>query len=407
MAKRTLNLWLRGWSVPCGTVWLSLMLFAFPEVQPAYAGDLPSVTNFVSLDYQETAAPFHNVDVSISLQSAPFLKEPAVAPGKVVRGTLKFGGAGNALPFLWQRGAQKLFLDLNTNRDLTDDPAGVFVARPDGSSVFQTFTNVHFSLLTPSGRCALLADLSFQDYGWQPGCEVGLRSFWQGRAALPGQDWQIGFIPNVSNEADTCEGAKFLFRPWDQRNQTFSADDNSLGVFPVSQKLFTGGHAYQLQWLPATNTGFRPTFRFVEQKVALGDLKITGQFVRRLLLPGDTYLVVCDHPAGTIKVPTGNYFPPNVWLEQDGRQAFSNPARWQPGNKTVVTETAPGALAVGGPLTNSVAATRHGRNLQLDYQLIGAGGQAYQLSAVGRPPAPEFAVYQGKKQLASGSFEYG
>jgi len=72
-----------------------------------------------------------------------------------------------------------------------------------------------------------------------------------------------------------------------------------------------------------------------------------------------------------------------------------------------VDEKKPVVLAAGGPLTNSVSISRHGKDLRLNYQLLGAGGEAYQLARVDRSQPPEFAVYKGDKKIASGKFAYG
>ncbi len=67
----------------------------------------------------------------------------------------------------------------------------------------------------------------------------------------------------------------------------------------------------------------------------------------------------------------------------------------------------PVVLSVGGPLTNSVTATRHGPDLRLDYRLVGAGGKIYQLANQNRSQPPEFAIYKGGRKIASGKFEFG
>src|SRR5208283_432208 len=110
-----------------------------------------------------------------------------------------------------------------------------------------------------------------------------------------------------------------LLRPWEQQNQAFSNDSGSLETVPFSQKLFFGGQAYQLDWLAAAPNGeVKSSLRFTEQSVALGDLNITGKFIQRLVLPGETYQVVLDRPAATVKIPTGSYHQPEVRLEQGG-----------------------------------------------------------------------------------------
>ena len=72
-----------------------------------------------------------------------------------------------------------------------------------------------------------------------------------------------------------------------------------------------------------------------------------------------------------------------------------------------MNDKAPVVLNVGGPLTNSVTASRHGQDLRLDYRLVGAGGQSYQLANQDRSKPPEFAIYKGEKKIASGAFEFG
>jgi hypothetical protein len=72
-----------------------------------------------------------------------------------------------------------------------------------------------------------------------------------------------------------------------------------------------------------------------------------------------------------------------------------------------VNDKTPAVLNVGGPLTNSVIASRHGQDLRLDYRLVGTGGETYQLANQDRSKPPEFAIYKGDKKIASGKFEFG
>jgi len=93
-----------------------------------------------------------------------------------------------------------------------------------------------------------------------------------------------------------------------------------------------------------------------------------------------------------------------VLLEQDGASAFHNQSS---GGHIAVDERSGAIVDAGGPLTNSVVASRHGPDLLLDYKLIGAGGRQYQLSGSSRSQPPEFAVFKGDKKIASGKFEFG
>jgi len=364
----------------------------------------PLIINTLPLEYRETGFTVENVGVNVAQRSSPFSKEPT-ATGKIARGTLKFaGGENNAIQFLWQREAGKLRLDLNRNQDLTDDP--VCVALDPHQVNFQTFTNVYLSFNTPQGRCRILANLEFWNFTSQLDCSVAVRSFWQAKWSLAGHDWQVGLIPDFLNRPASREAGYLLLRPWNQENQPFDARSSSLATFPYPQKLFFGGHAWQLATEPPGNK-YQPILKFTEQAVTLGDLKITGKFVKRLTMAGDKYLAVLDQPGETVKVPVGSYSAPNALLEFNGVQAWADEGRWQPNNRIAVTEKTPGILAVGGPLTNSVAVTRHGQDLRLDFQLVGASGQTYQLVGTDQSHPPEFAVFKGNKKIASGAFEFG
>lgn len=398
------------WAQARRLVLLSALLAAsaafFPG-QPLRAGDVAPAT-VAALDYQDTAYAFGNWYVPQTTQSAHFQREPAVS-GRVYRGTLNFGGsASNSFSFFWQRDARKLFLDLNHNRDLTDDTNGVFTARGDSLANYNTFTNVHLVLTTASGRCPVCADLNFWDYGAQMNCSVSLHSLWQAKVTLAGADWQVGVIPNLLKPADDCAVSQLLLRPWARRGQPIEIAASSFDVVPFTQKIFLDGHAWQISPRANPQNGeFKPALQFAEQPVTLGELKITGKYIQRLRLAGASYLVICDQPGDTLKVPVGNYSPPDVLLEQGGVKAFSSLVGWQQPNRISVAEKTPAVLVAGGPLTNSVLATRHGQDLRLDYRLLGAGGMTYQLANQNRSHPPEFAIYKGERQIASGSFEFG
>ncbi len=390
--------------------WPGAVLLA---AEGAPAGSPSSNATVASLEYQETAYSVNNWGVGLGTQSMPFKKEPAALSGKIARGALNFAGdAGNAIAFLWQRDARKLYLDLNRNQDLTDDPSGVFLAGATGPANYQGFTNVHLLFNTPAGRWRVLADLNFYDYGppSQLVCSAAVRSFWQGKMTLQGRDWQVGIVQNIWGPSGLLQNSRLLLRPWEKRAQAFNAGDGLLASVPVppSRKVFVDGHAYQLEWTAGSENGeARPTLQFTEQSVALGEVKITGQLIGRLVLSGGPYLVMLDQPAGLVKIPTGSYNQLEIQLEKNGAAAFRSANQTQSLGQMAVDGKTPLVLNVGGPLTNTVSASRHGQDLRLDYLLVGAGRESYQMAAQDRSKPPAFAIYCGEKKIATGDFEFG
>ena len=416
MAKRMTSCrawhWLRnvrtvGWTFTLMAGLCSGQILRAAESTPSSSPPTNAITALLA--YQETDYSVVNWSVSLTTQTAPFKNEPVAAAGKTVRGVLRFGdNSSNAMAFVWQRGAGKLFLDLNRNQDLTDDSTGVFSVRGTKLGNFQSFAGVHLPLPTMAGNGQVLVDINFSDYSSRPNCSLAVRSFWQGRATLQGRDWQVGIVQNVLNQAGSFENGQLLLRPWEQRSQAFTAYGNAPDAFPFTRKVFVDGHAYQLEPITnAQNGASQLALRFTEQSVALGELKVTGKFIQRLVLPGGPYLVLLDQPAGTVKIPAGSYNQPNVRLEQNGTVANGNPSQTPSSRRFSVDDQTPAVLNVGGPLTNSVLVSRHGEDLRLDYRLAGVGGETYQMANENRSHPPEFAIYKGDKQIASGKFEFG
>jgi len=362
-----------------------------PQVQTAY------------LECQEVNYSVATWNIRVVTQNTPFKKEPAFAGRSIIRGTLQFGGnASNSIPFVWDSEAGRLYLDLNRNLDLTDDPAGIFARQTNRTIVPQTFAGVRLPLQTPSGVQSVVADLSL----WNSGsfCYAAVRSFWQGKVTLGGEDFQVGIVENSFEKPGSADNGHLLLRPWELRNQPFDTSPGSLATVPFSRKLFVHDHAYQLDC--AAEPGVvhpRLKLQFAEQQPALGELKIAGDFVQRVTLLGGPWFVVIDKPESAVKVPAGSYNQFNIYLKNGDIGAYRTGGQ----KRITIEEKKLAVLTAGGPLTNSVAVSRRGDYLNFNYQLLGAGGEAYQLAQPDRAKPPEFVVYRGGKKIASGKFEFG
>jgi len=395
-----------------GAVWLALAAggrLAAAENSPAAAA--LSSTQVVSLDYREFNQPVTVWNLPISTQTAAFKKEPSVGLRKVIRGTLKFGNSADQfIPFVWDAPKGKLYLDLNRNGDLTDDPGGVCSClEPAGyQTYYQTFTNVHLAFKTARGTHRALVDLHLYNYN-QLTASVASRSGWSGRVSLQGQDWELGLIENVPGKLDAPEEGYLLLRPWAARQESFDLQNGSLDGFHFCRNLFLGKQAYHVDCAYVQAAG-APQYRIdlEERRADLGELRLSGKFIKRVILPGGKFTVVLDQPAPVVKVPVGSYGQCQTQLKQGGAEAYRETARFNrsPTDKvTTVSATQPVVLAVGGPLTNSVGVNRHGRSLILNYLLVGAGGDVYQM--IGARRQPEYAAYREGKKIASGKFEFG
>jgi hypothetical protein len=393
---------------------------AVPEVSPSVAPSGAAQT--VRLEYREVSYPVANSSPAVTHRAEPFSKEPAVGTGKVFRGTLQLGSdPGNTLPFLWDVSRGKFYLDLNGNQDLTDDSNAVFSASTRGvGSSHQVFTNVGIALSSAQGARRMLADVTAYGYSSQPRFYAALRSFWEGRIALQGKDWQVGVVENMwrsslsatdSSVPEPLRG-QMLLRPWTERGEPFSTQANSGETFELSRTLFLDRQAYDVSWARNQRQGTPGVeISFQEREVQTSELRLSGQHIHRLLLTGrggqTPRTVVLNEPGASARVPVGDYAQYKVTLKQGKvvavRQLDYSPPQGQP--ILTVVSNRPAVLAAGGPLTNTVSISRRSKSLALNYKLVGAGGEAYQLS--GPRQQPLWAVFQGDKRIASGKFEFG
>ncbi len=404
------------------TIGTGLLGLAFAAVVPfsaqeAVATDSQSgqvVTAY--LEYQDVNYSYMNWEAPVGTSSGSVETGPGSSPVEVIRGKLQPGGRGSdVITFAWNRTARKLHLDLNRNRDLTDDEGGVFssASLPEGSPD-QTFTNIHVPVKTAAGSRQMVVDLSFYDKNSGPGCTVALRSFWQGKVNLQGKEWQVGLLGNSSNQRTPFERGNLLLRPWAERDQPFDLQRGSLTALPFPRRVFFGNRAYELQCTnEVQGDSLKVRLQFTEQRPKLGELKVTGDFVERVTMEGQPYLVVLDRPEGILKVPTGFYSGIKVYLKKGEAAAYL--AAWMPdqASPVIVSDEGVGKLTAGGPLTNSAWVNRGGRYLWLNRRylclnrkLAGAGGE-YEMVNPDTSHPPEFTVYQGDKKLVAGKFRFG
>ncbi len=366
-----------------------------------------SVVATASLGYRELDSSYLTWGPQVTQQPTPFKKEPSLNRGRIVRAVLKLGGgATNDLGFVWDRSARKLYLDLNRNLDLTDDPGGAFEGKTDARQYGQTFSGIHIPFHTEGATLRMLVDVTLRETR-RLNCSVAIRSFWDGKVTLNGDEWQVGVLRWPLQQHTSVENSQLLLRPWADHAKPFSQYGDSLEVMPFPRKLFLRDHAYELRCVnESSSDGAKLLIKFTEQKPTLGELKVAGAFVRRAILEGGAYQVVLDNPGPTVKVPVGSYGSAKVYLQKGPGEAYLD-VRMQPVPQRIsVKEKAPAVLTAGGPLTNSVSVMKRGRNLMLIYQLDGLGGH-YQMVNQDRAHPPEFMVFAGGRKIASGKFQYG
>ena len=337
--------------------------------------------------------------------NAPFLKEPETSQQHVFRFLLRFGkDTNNAIALIWDQPKHKLYLDLNRNLDLTDDPAGVFNSA--GKGFQQVFTNVTLPLKTATGLHPARLDLHlFTDaQGSWAQARLYSRSLWQAKVAPGGEEWQVAVVDTLFGPGGPTAAKFLLLRPWAARTNRVSFYDLTSGIVPFPSHLLWLGQPFQLGRRFETG-GETPVCKleFTPQQPPLTELKFSGESVYYAVLRDTNgYTAVLREPPGTVQVPQGVYTANAVWLKKGPAEAFR-----LAGEPVLINATTPTKVVLGGPLTNSVTLTRQGRKLNLNYQLVGADGGAYRLAQQDPAKPPEFTVYHGGKKVLSGLFAFG
>jgi hypothetical protein len=335
----------------------------------------------------------------------PFRKEPALSQQHVFRSLLQFGkDTNNAIAVVWDQPQHKLYVDLNGNLDLTDDPAGVLSSTAKGFQ--QVFTNFTLPVKTTTGLLPAILDLHlFTDAeGKWATVQLHSRSLWQAKVALGGEDWQVAAVDNLFGPEGPTAAKFLLVRPLAARTNSVSLYDPATGIVPFPGKFFWLGQAFHLE-RHLDLSGPTPVCKlsFTPQQPPLTELTLSGEFLHYAVLRDTNgYTAVLRGAPGTVKVPQGVYTVSAAWLKKGSAEAIRLGIE-----PLVVKATAVTNLALGGPLTNWVVLDRYGRKLLMRYQLKGADGGSYRLAHQDRTQPPEFTVYHGGRKALSGKFEFG
>jgi hypothetical protein len=370
-----------------------------------HSGDSNDVPREIVLRPEVVAYDLESNHRSIEKVNRPFRKEPAVSARFLFRGMLRLGkDTNNAFGLIWDSPKRQLYVDLNRNLDLTDDPAGVFSSTNKGFQ--QSFYGVAMTLKTEAGALPVVAqlDLSVDADGKSPQVRLASRSLWQARQVIHGKEWQVAAVDELFG-SERPGAARFLvLRPWEMRTNQVYVRYAASGIFPFPERLFWQGRAFRME-RRLENDGGAPVCRleFAPQQTPLTELRLSGKSLAYAVLEATNgYTVVLDEPGAGVKIPPGVYDLRAAWLRQGAAAAF-----WTGYPPLVVRATTATNLVLGGPLTNWVTLARSGRKLIMSYRLQGANDESYRLAREDRGKPPEFTVYRGGKRVFGDRFEFG
>jgi hypothetical protein len=420
---------------------LLFLLSALPGHGETAAGSAElAATPVAHLQYREVDFAPMAWEVGVE-RAASFSKEPAFSGPGVFRGLLKLGDDTNAfLPFAWDERQQRLYLDLNRNRDLTDDPAGAFTATDRD---LQLFRGMLLEFPSKQGPYQIRVDAHVFGHPGQGGTVrvfLYVRSLWDGAVELNGKKWYVAVIDRPDGRIGPALAAKeisdrMLLRPWAQRDKPFlwwhatlpymhdlshvklvtfpyryAGNAEVFDAFNLPANLFLEGQAYRLDYqVERTGAQTGLALSFQRFQAPLGKLHLGGDFIHRIVLdsgssPGG-FTVVLDAPATEVEVPAGVYARELVLLHREGGTNF---AVGLGTNQLAVTETKEARLDAGAPLQNKVEIGRaSGGTVSLQYRLANAANIGFHLAMHNEKVPPRLTIRQGDAEVGRGRFEFG
>lgn len=156
-----------------------------------------------------------------------------------------------------------------------------------------------------------------------------------------------------------------------------------------------------LQWIVIILISGTSVCLSQEQKKSLGELKIEGSHVEKLVLrrkngPNE----IIDEPNGIIKIPVGEYSLFESHLKGGYIRLGTSINEW-----IEVSEDKQAVLKVGAPLVQELELRRQGEGIEFNYKLLGLGGESYVSNQRDKPPS--LTVYKGDKVIVSDNFRFG
>jgi hypothetical protein len=330
-----------------------------------------------------------------------FKKEPFPNRGKIFRSVMPIGDAKNPIPFALNASKRTLYLDLNRNLDLTDDPQ--YSAEPYSQPSYQYY-QFRIPLKIDDMSTSYIVNAVF--YPHRNGSYVVIWSRWEGLIELHGKKYKFIVADDMDGKIDLNGRDIFFIIPEDDpsgKNVIYQLTTNRTGARP--DILFLNGHAFRVSAEFAKRDNklcVKATFR--ETQIETEVMQITGKHIKCLYLSGSS-LIIQDSPGKEIRVPSGRYPQARIVLGEEKSKLTATCDISL--HNFEVAKGKPAILTVGAPLKNIVYASQNGRYLNLSYRLVDNNNNDYTLSAKEPKQPPRAVIYRGGREIQSGNFEYG
>lgn len=350
------------------------------------------------LDYQ-TNGPSASFQLPLGESEIRFKKEPAYVGGQVVRSQFFVApDRQDYIGFACDSEGGRLYLDLNRNLDLTDDPDGIRESEPDSGG--QEFLNVTLPVEQGGRQREIAVDLEIYGESWG---RYTIRSSWGSDAvALGDKTYRVAVVDDGDGKF-TSDDSLFISPVGDEFE---AVDENKIVELQVPASLVIDGQTFALAYA-LSDDGRSMELSVEPSEETRVDVALTGKGLERLVLQKDGCAALFFAPGANLSLPAGRYRA-EAWVEVGEGDKTS---LWR--SRSVFKNVREGKnqepWAIGGPIVGKLTYQMAGSCLTFDQAATGGDEETYSLVSASGPTLgkPKLRVMHEGVVIHVGEFEYG
>jgi hypothetical protein len=318
-------------------------------------------------------------------------------------------GHSEQVGFAWDSYESKLYIDLNRDGNLTNDPNGVLQSGDPvhGGNISQNFPEFPLSISTPHGKFNYRLKASLRNYSSWKHAEFVILSGYTGMVQLPDQEWAFRVVVPLGTDVSRS-------RDFSIPSITKGFSGHRANPLPLPKSVSLNSRCYDLEFEFREAKDDCPDLWCVltEKEVPLAQLRIESQSVNQLAFGNHEMLILpplVDEVDEAVSVPVGDFHLKTCSLKYQEDRPGVSPQGIRD-IRVKIAQEGENVLKIGAPFQNTVRIERMGKVLKFHYELKGIGGEIYsarEITGYDDDKKPSVAIYKGDIQLAAGEFEYG
>ena len=328
-----------------------------------------------------------------------FKKEPPYVDKDVVRSVLYVSpDRKEFIGFACDSEGSTLYLDLNRNLDLTDDPEGIIHSTSEGWG--NSFVTCSIPVEQDGRRRDMVVDMTIYGDRWG---RYEVKSSWESSSVSIGdQTFRVALVDD-GDGVITAQDILYL-EPIEELKEE-GAEEISVEL-KAPTTLVLDGLSYALTYALSSD-GKTVALSVEPSSASLVEVEMKGHGVERIVMQDEAVAAVYFGPSSILQISPGNYRG-DVWVRVgEGKKS----SLWNAGNVSLRVRGGSGreSWLVGGPIVSKLTCSIPGNRIQFDQATVGVGGEKYTPDSFsgGAIGQPKLRIKKAGEVIHVGEFEYG